>query len=348
MRLAMTRFATTGRGITHVHGLPFCRSSHRGRNNSSEFRQCSSSNHQRAAEARNKPRGWIGRRGPAGLRPGWARAPRLRGDPGRLGGPGLSQRHLKSGASCWFSHLEVKNAARRPERLAGDLRAPGRSPGAEQVAAGPAPRPIRGRRRAGLRGTALPSLGLGTRRSGRPERSAGPEARCPRGGSATRPQGRGRRVWQPAMESFRLRAFQVSPWVIRCAISRYCPERPTGRGPSSAVGCARGRRGLSAPRAGTAVPRGTSAPAAQKGKRKSPLELHQMQILCVLRKEKRKEGKWRDAGSPEASTAYSDSGLQGIWLLCGRPKAPRPRARFTCRNAFAAQGPLKSIAQVNS
>lgn len=162
----------------------------------------------------------------------------------------------------------------------GDLRAPGRSPERGAGAAGPAPRPIRGRRRVGLAGHS-PSQ---PRPRHPPLRAAralgGPEARCPPGWSATRPQGKeggecGSRRWSV----FVCAPSECPRRVILCAISRYCPERPTGRGPSSAVGCARGRRGLSAPRAGRRCRAEPPPRRRRREKRKSPLEPHQMQIL---------------------------------------------------------------------
>lgn len=149
----------------------------------------------------------------------------------------------------------------------------------------------------GSRGTALPSLGLGTSPLRAARALGGPEARCrPRGWERHLPAGqRGRRVWQPAMESFRLRASECVRAGDPLRHLQILPGRPTGRGPSSAVGCARGRRGLSAPRAGRRC-RGTPPRRRRREKRKSPLELHQMQILCVLRKEKRKEGEMERRG----------------------------------------------------
>lgn len=188
--------------VTHVHGLPFCRSSHRGRSNSSEFRQCSSSNHQRAARrARSKPRGWIGRRGPAGLGPGWARAPRLSVETrsGWGAGPVPAPPQVRRFVLVFAFRVKTQPGDRRGWRGTCGRRAGARS--AEQVRRAQ----LHGRSGAagasGSRGTALPSLGLGTRRSGRPERSAVPRRGAPRGGSATRPQGReggecGSRRWR--------------------------------------------------------------------------------------------------------------------------------------------------------
>ena len=99
----------------------------------------------------------------------------------------------------------------------------------------------------------------------------GPEARCPPGRERHTSAGQtGRRVWQPGMESFRLRAFRVSASGDPLRRLRILPGKDDRTRPL--FGC-RLRSGPAWPirRAGrTAIPRGTSAPAAQKGEEEVP------------------------------------------------------------------------------
>lgn len=216
----------------------------------------------------------------------------FRGDPERLGA-GVCPAPPRP-APLVFA-FRSKRAPGDPERLAG-AKGAGPEPGGRSRCGGPSSTADPGRRRAGARGTALPSLGLGTRRSGRPEPPAVPRRGAPGVERHPCPQGReggecGSRRWRVSFA--RLPSVRAGDPLRHLQI---LPGKADSDAAPLSLSAALGGRVAYPPRVqGTAVPRNLR-PGGRREKRKSPLELHQMQILCVLRKEKRKEGEMERRG----------------------------------------------------